>query len=922
MTRTTVGREAEREDIRAAIDCLGDGAPGFFSLRGEAGIGKSHLAQLAITAASAAGVGVVDGRADQLERDRPGRLLRDLVPTLGSGVVEGPHVDDPGFRVVDRFVREVEARCDEPLLVVAEDLHWADDVSLRGIAALVRRLDQLPCLLVVTGRNHPRPARLQDVEVAAASLGPGVARRTAALHGLGRDDVAELASVHLGAPPGRGLATALVGAGGNPFLVEELLAAMVRDGTVRTEDGVADIVPGTSPPLLDRVALGRFEDLDPRARSRLRQASLLGRSFTAIELAAVAGVDVAEAVADLDEPTSAGLVSPDGSVFSFSHDLVRDAVHRSIPAAARWDLHRAAGAALAAAGAPASRVAQQFAAGARPGDHEAVDWLRRAAADAVRTDTEAAVPLLERASSLITDDREAGFAIEADLVELLAWSGRLRDAARQSDVVLRRAVGAAQRLRAHRAAATVRGAVGDLVGAAEHLHFAADSTDDPIVVDRLRCAAAGMSVIGCTTTPIKARTVAEPHLQCDDPQLLCWARHTAAISAVAAASYEETVEHARGAAAILDDVHVPSLGFLIPHTWVAVGLMNLDRLGEASEAARHAQRRAEERGDVGLSVQVLAATTGIAWTTGDWDEVLVTVDEALTLAEDTGAIVHTVLFRAVAALVLLERGHVDEAVSHLDAADGFLSAGDRHLFGTDLLAVARARLLVGQGEEDAARELLGLVWDVTRPMHGLVQWRVLGPELLAVTDDPERAGAIVARMEELAARSGTRSGIGAAQRAAALAMADPAVAVAAADELLATPRRVEAAAASEDAARLAYVKGSAADAGRLLGTAEEIHRSCGATAALERCRRLRSDAVGDDGGGDPPPSPRFGWESLTPKEREVVGLVSKGMSNPEIAGALFISRRTVEAHLAHVFRKNDVRNRTELTRMAIERGLG
>lgn len=344
--------------------------------------------------------------------------------------------------------------------------------------------------------------------MAVASLGSGVSSRTVELRGLGREQVSQLASLRFGASPQARLVTTLAGAGGNPVLVEELLAALVRDDTIRIHDSVDD----------------------------------------------------------LRQPMAAGLISADGPIFSFSHDLVRDAIHRAIPTAARWDLHRAAGVALASAGAPPGRVAQQFAAGARPGDHEAVDWLRRAATDVVRTDTEAAVPLLERASSLITDDQESGFAIEADLVELLAWSGRLPDAKRRSDAVLYRAVGAAQRYRAHRAAATVRGALGDLVGAAEHLHLAADATADPVVVDRLRCAAAGMSVIGCTVLPSEALAVAQPHLRRDDPELVCWSRHTAAISAIAAASYEQAVEHARGAAAILDDVHVPPLGFLIPHT--------------------------------------------------------------------------------------------------------------------------------------------------------------------------------------------------------------------------------------------------------------------------------------------------------------------------------------------------------------------
>ncbi|MDP8907598.1 MAG: LuxR C-terminal-related transcriptional regulator [Chloroflexota bacterium] len=929
--RRTVGRREELDEIDDLVDRLRVGAPAVLVLRGEAGIGKSHLCRVAVSRAAAAGIRTAVATADELEQDRPGRLLFAAEASLSEDHLDAPvpseahPVDgDPGYRTAARFVTGIEqATVAGPVLLVAEDVHWADDLSLRGLAMLVRGIDQVPCGVIATMRNHPRPSRVADLEAAIEALRGRVHGRVAELAGLAPAAIEELASQWLRATPGPTLRSMLTRAAGNPFMVEELIRAADRDKSILVADGVAEVAADAVPSTLYDALIRLLRTLSPPTVDALRHASLLGRHFTATELAAVTSRLVIDVVRVLDEAADAGMVITGDEHYVFRHDLVRDAVYRSISPAARWDLHRAAGAALAAADAPALRVAQQFAAGARPGDLEAVEWLCRAANDALAVDTASAADLLERALSLAPRDWAGRFDLEADLVELLAWAGRVDDAARRGQALVDRALSAEERFRAHQALGSVRTSFGDLRGAAEQFRAAADTASaDDAASDQLRCAAAGMSVIAGAESPGDARAVATPHLTSERADVVCWARNTLAVAAVSEGAYDEAIEHARVAVSILDDQYVRPLGFLIPHGWEAAGLQCLDRYDESREAAERTRRRAERRGDAGLLVQVMACTCGITWTQGDWDGTVAEIDAAFALMEDTGVVVHTILFHSLAALIAVERGQPDEAATHLQAAEAFVASGTLHLFGIDILAAVQARQLKARQETEAACDLLTAVWEATAPLRGLIQWRLIGPQLVGLcvaTGRVAQTATLVDELRALSGRSTAPSAAATAMRAEGLATRDAGLLVRAADALLATPRRIEAADAAEDAVHALFAAGRPSkDVERLLGAAEEAYVRAHAIAGLERVQALRREAgLTTRVGGAP--AARFGWHSLTPKEVEIVRLVSRGMSNTDIAAELFISRRTVEAHLSHVFQKLEISNRTELAREAIDR---
>ena len=132
-----------------------------------------------------------------------------------------------------------------------------------------------------------------------------------------------------------------------------------------------------------------------------------------------------------------------------------------------------------------------------------------------------------------------------------------------------------------------------------------------------------------------------------------------------------------------------------------------------------------------------------------------------------------------------------------------------------------------------------------------------------------------------------------------------------------SPRCVDTASICEEAAVLLIDRGRASEAVPLLEEAASVHRTTRATAVLRRldglmvatgARRRRLAAA-----------PDHGWASLTVKEHQVVDLVAAGLSNPQIAERLYVSRRTVEAHITHIFRKLGLDNRTRLAAAAVAR---
>jgi DNA-binding NarL/FixJ family response regulator/predicted transcriptional regulator len=922
------GREVELRRIDQLIAAVVEGSGWVLLFEGEAGIGKSHLARAAMSRARTVGAMVGSGGADEFEQQRPTRILASICAGLGVAFddlwrpatdAEGPLID-PAYTVVERFVDAVEhVAVARPLLLVVEDLHWATELSLRAIGSIVRRIGALPIGVVATLRPTPRPPRLHRfLEVCERTGGDALY-----LAGLDAAAVANLVASRTGAALGEALRERLEAAAGNPLFVTELLQALDDEGALRIQAGVVETDATSVPAGLASTVTQRVAALAPDDVELLRLASLLGSEFRLDELATVAGRAVVDVAGSLREAVDAGLISGQGNELVFRHDLVRQAVYADVPPAIRTDLHLAAGRALAAAGASAPKVARHFAFGSRPGDLVAVEWLLRASRETVHLDTAAATSFSKQALSLAPPDWPQRAEVESTLVELLAWAGHLEEAQGLAESLLDRSLSPADELLARRAFAAALSTDGQLASAVEHLQRSvALPNAGPVEQAILRCAAAGMSVIAAIGTPTEAEEVAAPFLETHDPTLACWAHHTMAVAAVAAGAYDDQLRHARTARNLLDHTYVPPLGFLIPHAWVATALYHLDDPHGAEEAVAAARRRAEERGDVGLLMHAIAATAALHFMYGAFDDAVSEAETGLALADETDDNVQRLLLHAVAALVALDRGDLSGAEGHISAGETFYAAGSRHPFGIDLLVSARASLLEITGEPERARMALHTVWQRTTNLRGLIQWRYLGPDLIRLSvaaGDLDHARTVATDMEQLAGQSSSRSGAAAALRARGLAEQDPDRLVAAAEAYLQTHNLPEIVAACEDATTRLLDSGREEEAAKLLKNAATIHLRTNATHRLARVEALLREA------GVHLERPRrapatHGWEALSQRELEIVGLVTEGLSNPQIAAQLFISRRTVETHLSNVYRKLDLTNRTQLATVALATG--
>ncbi|GAA4988046.1 BTAD domain-containing putative transcriptional regulator [Pseudonocardia tropica] len=325
-----VGRDGERALLHGLLTDAAAGVPTAAHVVGEAGIGKSRLVEDLVDTARSAGFAVGVGRCSQDDGAPPLwpwlAVLHDLgheLPTPADTDTDGP--GRAAFAVRERIAAAVlDAAGSAPVLVVLDDLHWADDATLRALAHLLATLPPSRVCVVGTRRPHPEPAGT------LAHVAEAFARRHATrldLGGLDRVGTARLLDAI-----GRSDVPAPVvdswhrRAEGNPFFLVEL----ARLGADHAGD-----VPATVRDVVTR----RLEQLPTRAQDTLRTAAVAGRTFLAETVAAAADADPDDVADDLDVAVAAGLVLDHGDRMAFSHALARDAVHLTLPPSRRARRH-------------------------------------------------------------------------------------------------------------------------------------------------------------------------------------------------------------------------------------------------------------------------------------------------------------------------------------------------------------------------------------------------------------------------------------------------------------------------------------------------------------------------------------------------------------------------------------------------------
>ncbi len=930
------GRSNEVDVLGSALDDVVAHRPSVVVLEGEAGVGKSRLLAHAEDEARRRRIGVFVGRGEELEASRPfGLMVRLLSCAASSTDPRRAHIaalltsedrshapvtvsSDPGlqFRVIDEMVDLIEqSALSEPTLLGVDDLQWADPSSLLTLATLVRRVASLPVALVACARPVPRSPEL--ARVMSMFIDAGAHRVD--VRGLDLDGVQALVNDWLAAAPGPNLMQAVEKAAGNPLFITELLGAFDEDKAMQIVDGRAEISESGLSPILRLTILRRLGFLSDAALGALRAASILGSGFTLADLSVTTAQSAIDLASPVAETLSARVLEEDGDRLRFRHDLIRDAVYDDMPISVRRGLHREAGQRLAGAGAPLQQIAEQLSRGATQGDAEAIRWLTTAGRAATDRSPEVSVALLQRALELTdpTDPRRDQMRLEVATCQMFAGQGV--DAVDGCRALLDIGHDAAVRASARVCLGHAPLAAGQPYAALEELRQAGSGGYLPAADAADADAWAGLASLfvgdleGAAALADRARTTALA------------AGNSVAVSVAinVRACICQVVTDLRGALEAVDeairlaDASPGRAGHRYP-LYLSRGhvLIDLDEVDEARRSLDLGRRACEEFG-VRWPLASHQTLGGLqSFITGDWDDANVAFEASFELAGETGERQGAIISRAVVALICLHRNDLRGAHDAATCAVADLDAAGGGMFRGQWARWALALVLEAQGDRDAAFVALARCWDDCRAGRLLHEYPIIGADLVRLAlavGDADRAQEVCAAVADVAARNDVPSLGAVALRCRGLTDHDIDALEAAADAFARGPRVLDTALTIEDAG-VAHCRGGDQARGRaLLDDAAHRFEQLDAARDLLRVEAALRAAGVRRGQRGPRAKARHGWASLTPTEHTVARLAADGLSNPQIGDQLYVSHRTVQTHLSHIFTKLGISSRVQLT---------
>ena len=927
-----IGRDNELAMLARCIKDLSRGLGGSVLIEGEPGIGKSALVRAALTA-SAADVNceVFWGAGDELGQALPllplleglrvrepsNNSRRNSIVRLLRGEVTAKGMD-VSAAVAEQLLALVAEQCAvRPAVLVVDDLQWADRASVTLWGRLARSARQIPLLVIGTMRPVPQREDLLALKRAVDD--------DSRLHlsGLADQAVAELIGTLAGGTPDGNLLQLAEGAGGNPLYVTELVGALARSaGVTVTSSGAAELTSDKAPDSLSAAIADRLGFVSGPAREVLRAAALLGVDFAVPDLAIVLAKGVADLVPAIEEARLAGVLTEAGTNLGFRHPLIRAALYDGIAVPVRAAWHRDAARALAAANAPADRVARQllWAVGgssrnAQPLDEWILSWLAGAAELLVGQAPQVASELLRHAVANCPVDLPQRDSLAARLADAVF---RLGDSAEAEQVAL----GALLH-------ATDPDLIVDLHWTLAQSRIGIGRSEESIAALNEALAAPGISVRHhARLLVLAARTysnlgnieragrVAADALdeasETGDNWAMGWALHVLTIvTGVQGQMTDALPLFDRALAVTQADPTLTDLRLLLQIN-KAITLGNLDRYDEALGAARQALALADHVGTVVRLVQAHGALGQLLFDTGHWDEAMIEVE---SLDEDLKEPAATCCDHGIAAVICFHRGELDEARSHLAIAVEHAERIGNRVIAT----LSMARSLDREHSEQLPEALAVLTEGFGDSMEELDEIEDLladAVRLAIETGDLATAKTLVGHTEALASGSEIPHRQANALYCRGLLEQDPAVVVSAAGRYEKAGRPLLQAKALE-AAAAEFLRVGDRDEGRSAFTqAVDVYDSLGAAADVALIQsKFRAHGI-RRGPHSKHRQARSGWDSLTPTEMKVAALVGGGMSNPEIAAKLFLSPRTVATHVSHILKKLDVHSRIDIAREA------
>ena len=932
-----VGRDNEIALLTGLIKEAARGRGGVVLIEGEPGIGKSALVRTVTAEAPEAGCQVFWGSGDELSQALP------LLPFLDALRVREPSANPRRATIVrllrgedtadrgtdvpavlaEQLLALVTEQCAvRPVVLVIDDLQWADPASVALWGRLARSARQVPLLLA--GMMRPVPQR---EDLLALRRAAGQAARVE-LTGLTGAAVADLVAALAGGRPDGDLLRLTDGAAGNPLYLTELVAALARSSSLTvTETGAAELAGGSAPGSLSAAIADRLGFVTGPVREVLRAAALLGTEFAVPDLAIVLGRSVADLIPAVDEASAAGVLAESGHGLGFRHPLIRAALYDEMPASVRAAWHRDAGRALVAAGASADRVARQLlrATGgpggpAEPMDEWMLDWLADAADTLVGQAPGVAAELLERAMASSPAGSARHGSLASRLADALYRIGDLAAAEQVANRALEHATAPDQLVDLHWTLAQCR-------------MLAGESSESLATLDRA-LASPGISarhharlLVPVARTHFnlgeveKAGRAAASALaaasEADDNWAMGWALLMMALVTSARGGMTDSLPLFDRALAVTEaDPALTDLRLLLQIN-KAVTLGNLDRYEEALAAAGQARDLADQVGTTFRLAQAHAALGQLLFQTGRWDDALAEVG---ILPEDLKEPAVACCDLGIAAVISVHRGEIGAARRHLAAADPHTKRLGQRLIPP--LALARSLEREQDGALPEAVAALTDAFDGTmEEVEEIEDLFADGVRLAVQTGDPGTAQALAGHATALAAGSEIPHRQANALYCRGLLDQDASRLLAAAQRYGDAGRPLMRAKALEAAAGHfvdADDRGQARDA---FTGAVEIYTALGAAADVARVQAtFRAHGI-RRGPTAKHRRARSGWDSLTATEIKVAAFVEEGLSNPEIASRLLLSRRTVATHVSHILKKLDIHSRTDIARESARRSI-
>jgi DNA-binding CsgD family transcriptional regulator/tetratricopeptide (TPR) repeat protein len=918
-----VGREAELALAAAAVRELGDGRAGALVFEGEAGIGKTWLVERIVDDARARGIAVFSGHGHPFERTRPfgviaaaldlNRRSPDPRRAAIGALLTGEGASDGQYRVVEELVELVEMSCAErPVLLVAEDIHWADSASLLAISSLARQLPLAALLLVATARPSPLPPEVVRLIEDLAAAGA----RSVKLEPLSHEDVALIARQMLGAAPGPALSAMLDKAGGNPLWAVALLRSLTDGGMLRREGGTLEPTTFELPASLSDLVVRRLRHLPATTLELLQVTAVVGDAVSLRDVAAVIRRPPAVVVGELGPAFDAQLLDQADDRIVFRHQLVHDAIYRHVPPPARRVLHREAAAALLAAGADRLDVADHLMLGAERGDEQAVTWLREAARGASTQAPMITVELISRAEALLPEGHPEADFVSAEAVQALLRAGKVAEATARAEAVLARE-------HAPETDTSLRLA---LLGALALQNRAAELT--ALVEASLAGAGLGLAdqvlmlaqqswALTYSGDPRAGESAAAQGLliaeQAGDAAMTVWALTALLVAVGRQGRYGEALDHARRAAALAAGAQDKRSLPLQPKFFLGLALFDCDLVSEARIAYREALD--DEFGSAWWLSETLMADAQASYVVGEWDDAVPGLIAGGRAAQEKGNLLLISQSLAYRTIIATAKGD-DRTAGELAAAIPLSPEAEQLSYNAGILAFAVARLKAAEGDRQGAYDVLLRCWRFDAARNCRFYDRFLAPDLVHLALGLGHPG-VAAEVADAVAEGVALAPDVPTVRSLALrcrGLVDGAVEpmLEAVEFARRAPHLVERAGACEDAATLLAQAGRRDEAVALLAEALERYERAGADAWARRVRaRLRALGVRAGARGSRH-RPASGWASLTATERSVSLLVAEGLTNGAVARRLYMSPHTVNTHLRHVFAKLGVTNRVAL----------